>query len=249
MGPGSVIRGATSSAVGATSWAENGTKESLEPEGEWGGCDKGAGEPWDGTSSYSGSAVPSSDGEWGGAWGTPMDMGDLSKALEEATRAAARAGGHDDVIDTHSEAADERRSSDLLSDSRQGSQRQQKSGGQKLQLQGQQEFNSEQHLVEGLSRGAQQGFTKHSGTGAGLPCFYIEAEEEGPGELPKGIGSIRGTGKGAAVEVAVTEEALKGVPGEAWEGEGYEYDKALTADRAFLKFRKRINRHPEQCVR
>lgn len=82
-----------------------------------------------------------------------------------------------------------------------------------------------------------------------FPCFYLYAEEEPPGGRPAGPGPRGAPDDVAACEPATSAAAKGSHAGESWEGEGYEYDQTVHADRAFLRFRKRLERSPEQCLR
>ncbi|KAF3440470.1 hypothetical protein FNV43_RR18754 [Rhamnella rubrinervis] len=67
-----------------------------------------------------------------------------------------------------------------------------------------------------------------------VPCFYICMVEEPSSRDVIFINNVE-------VEDHTQEET--------WAEETYEYDKALTADRTYLKFKKRVDSFPEQCFR
>ncbi|KAH0455244.1 hypothetical protein IEQ34_015276 [Dendrobium chrysotoxum] len=78
-----------------------------------------------------------------------------------------------------------------------------------------------------------------------VPCFYIYPQED------QSFGEVTALcANYAALSVKQEDDSSNDQKEEeVWEGEGYEYDKALGADRTFLKFKKRMDAYPEQCFR
>lgn len=78
-----------------------------------------------------------------------------------------------------------------------------------------------------------------------VPCFYIYLQKA---QFPSDINVACSSYSSLSSEGTVSSPKDNDDE-EKWEGENYEYDRALGADRTYLKFKKHLDSFPDQCLR
>ncbi|GER42114.1 uridine kinase [Striga asiatica] len=78
-----------------------------------------------------------------------------------------------------------------------------------------------------------------------MPCFCVYPQEE---KVSKNVTNESSKASFLSVQkfYHTSKDQLNGEP---YKEEKYEYDNALSADRTYLKFKKRMDSYPEQCFR